>query len=490
VWDEIKAVKRLWSDLKGPLLLVADRPSGHPAALQAFQDVQSRIPSLTTAANQVVVAYMARVRALRKRMLDTLVVISVVDLVLFFAVLWGTKRYVIRPVLLIKEGIGRIQAGDFSHPVPVTTRDELAVLARSFNDLSASLVRLLADVEAEGRALRESEERLRAITQSAVDAIISADSSGCIISWNQGAQRIFGYAEEEVVGKPLTLIMPDRYRGPHESGLTRLRLTGQSEVIGKTLELPGLRRDGSEFPLELSLAAWSRGGERFYTGILRDISERKQAEEAVEKAKQAAEAAARAKSRFLANMSHEIRTPMNGVIGMTSLLLDTPLSAEQREFVQTIRASGDALLTVINDILDFSKIEAGKLALEVVDFDLAETVEGAVEILAEQGRGKGLELSLLIPADVPARLRGDPGRLRQVLLNLITNAVKFTEQGEVFVQVASDQESEKDVVLRFCVRDTGIGLPADAQNWLFQPFTQADGSTTRKFGGTGLAARG
>jgi CheY-like chemotaxis protein/nitrogen-specific signal transduction histidine kinase len=212
----------------------------------------------------------------------------------------------------------------------------------------------------------------------------------------------------------------------------------------------------------------------------------KKAEAALEQARDEALESARVKSRFLANMSHEIRTPMYSITGMTGLLADTKLTREQREYVQSIRDSTENLLGIINDILDFSKIEAGKLSFEVIDFELRGSIENTVEMLAEHAQRKGVELNCWIDAGVPNRLRGDPGRFRQVLANLLANAVKFTEKGEVLVRVTRSSETDDQVMLHFAVTDTGVGIDAKAMSVIFQPFTQGDGSTTRKFGGTGL----
>ncbi len=349
--------------------------------------------------------------------------------------------------------------------------------------------------------LQAEEVCLRAITGSAQEAIMMITPRGTISFWNPAAERLFGYTAEEAIGQDLhALITPPRYRAMFAKAFPLFCQTGQGGAIGKTMELHALRKDGAEIPVELSLSALQLQDGWHAVGILRDITERQRAEQELietntallrqtEFAKEMAaraEMASIAKSEFLANMSHEIRTPMNGVIGMTGLLLDTELSSEQRHYAEVVRASGESLLGLINDILDFSKIEAGKLDLERLDFDLAMLLEDFADTLAARAHEKGLELLCDIDPATPTLLRGDPGRLRQVLANLVGNAVKFTETGEVVVHVAVVSETATNAILEFTVRDTGIGIPADKIGLLFDKFSQVDASTTRRYGGTGL----
>ena len=349
--------------------------------------------------------------------------------------------------------------------------------------------------------LQESENKFNQVLKAAQDAIIMIDSQGRIILWNDAAVRMFGYDTEEALGRDLhQLLAPVRFHEAHAVGFAEFRRTGSGPAVGIMLELAALRKGGEEFPVEISLSSLLLHGEWHAIGILRDITERRQAqnelvatnaqlEQAIARADEMAlqaELANQAKSEFLANMSHEIRTPMNGVIGMSGLLLDTELTAEQRQYAQLVRSSGEALLRVINDILDFSKIEARKLELEVLDFNLRATLEDAAELLALKAEEKGLELVCMIDPATPLWLRGDPGRLRQVLVNLGGNAVKFTHEGEVVIRAGLANEDDQQAMVRFTISDTGIGIPDDRIGTLFSPFTQVDGSTTRRYGGTGL----
>ena len=336
------------------------------------------------------------------------------------------------------------------------------------------------------RALARSEEQLGAVSRTAPDAIIAIRADGTIRSWNPAAERIFGLAEADALDRALAEFVEPVSRDALGAALADITGAGTGPDHTRTLELRGRRADGHVMPIEMSCSGWTAGGLAYATVIARDISDRKLAEDALIRARESALETSRLKSEFLATMSHEIRTPMNGVIGMTALLLDTHLTAEQREYAVTVRRSGEALLAIINDILDFSKIEAGKLTLEPMPFALRNTVAEFLKTAGPLAHAKGLELTYDVSPEIPDGIEADAGRIGQVLLNLVGNAIKFTERGEVAVLVTPGVASGDGVVLNFAVRDTGIGISADQQRLIFDAFAQADGSTTRRYGGTGL----
>jgi two-component system sensor histidine kinase/response regulator len=333
-------------------------------------------------------------------------------------------------------------------------------------------------------SLRESEERFRIMADSCPTIIWVTDAEGTTRLANRMCREFFGAPFEQLEsGQSRLLIHPDdhnQYVAKFQSAVhNRAPFRAEARV----------RRADGEWRWIVSYAEprLSLGGEFLgHVGISPDITDRKQTEEALQRAKDAAESANRSKSEFLANMSHEIRTPMNGVIGLTDLVLDTELTSEQRNYLENVRVSADSLLRILNDILDFSKIEAGKLEIEVIEFDLRHTVEAILKVLGIRAAARNLELACELASDIPARVLGDPGRLRQILVNLIGNATKFTETGEVVMSVERRYAVAGEVELHFSVKDTGIGIPLGKQQHVFSAFAQADSSSTRTFGGTGL----
>jgi PAS domain S-box-containing protein len=337
--------------------------------------------------------------------------------------------------------------------------------------------RVLA-VESAGR--QSAQEELGRLFDLSLDLVCVVDEGGRLRRLSPSWGAALGHRAEDLVGTPLRdLVHPEDWPAT-EAQVRHLLDSGTRAAFESRTRC----RDCSFRWLHWNAAPLP--GQRLFFATGRDVTERRRMTEELEQSRQAAESANRAKSLFLANMSHEIRTPLNGVLGMTGLALDTDLTAEQREYLGMARASGEALLHIINDILDFSKIEAGKLEFEELDFDLHAAVEEAVGLLAEKAAAKGLELVCQVEAEAPCWLRGDPGRLRQVVLNLAGNAIKFTERGEVVVRARPEEQGVAGALVRCEVCDTGPGIPAEVQPRLFRSFEQADGSTTRKHGGTGL----
>ncbi|HEX2100084.1 MAG TPA: ATP-binding protein, partial [Candidatus Synoicihabitans sp.] len=448
---------------------------------------------------------------LRARTVRYFMIVAVVLVLVVGATWWIAgviRRHIASPISALARLAKRI-ATERDYAVRAERRgaDEVGQLIDGFNDMLVQIQardqdlqhareQLEARVEERTEQLRtESTHRKRiadalALSEAFLQSLIEnlpiglyrKDQAGMVIF----ANRRFA----ELVGKDLPEIIGSRDRDIFPTAVAE-RLREQAEHVTRTkaVQQTIAEWDQPSRTRWLQITTVPISSEQRLVGLQGlcwDITERQEAEQALKAAKEAAEAAARAKSEFLANMSHEIRTPMNGVIGMTGLLLETPMDPVQREFAETIRVSAESLLGIVNDILDFSRGDAGKLDLEELDFDLVETVESTLEMLGERAQTKNLELVAAIDPGVPTFVRGDPGRLRQILLNLVGNAIKFTERGEVSVRCRCDRASATEILLHFEVRDTGIGIPVTVQAKLFEPFTQADSSTTRRYGGTGL----
>ncbi len=348
---------------------------------------------------------------------------------------------------------------------------------------SRSIFQDVSEVKQAQEELQQSEERYRAVADSAVDSIITIDSEGIMVGWNQGATKTFGYEEKEVIGFPINNIIPEKHADLHQSSINRIEHGGEPRMIGKTIELRGKRKNGEVFPIELSLAGWNTINDHFYTGIIRDITRRKLEEVELLNAKERAEESDQLKSAFLANMSHEIRTPMNAILGFSEMLNDTELSEENKtKYISFITNSTNQLLHIITDIVDISKVEANQEKMQPKVFNLINLLNDIKTAFEPQAEKKNLKFQLQthLPATL-VNISSDPDKLKQIISNLLENALKFTDNGTIKLDVEALENQ-----LIFHVSDTGIGIDSALHEVIFDRFRQVETALTRKFGGLGL----
>jgi two-component system, sensor histidine kinase and response regulator len=404
-----------------------------------------------------------------------------VNVIAVFIMMFLYRRVIGGPMETLLDGIDRFGKSNAFEMIKLSRIDEFGRLAKTFNRMAQNLNTSMVSIE----ALEASQRRFQDVVNNSGEWIWELDTQGYFCYANPAVETLLKYRPEEILGHHLIeYVRPEHKEAILENykNVCSVQASFRNEVFSL------LNKDGRIVHIEISAVPMvsTEGELTGYRGACRDISDRIKAERELKTAKEDAEKANRAKSEFLANMSHEIRTPMNGIIGNTALALDTELSPEQNDFLKAINTSADHLLGLINEILDFSKIEAGQFDLELIDFAPRTAIETAAESIAVKAHEKGLELNCHIDSEVPDYLIGDPGRLRQILLNLGGNAIKFTDTGEVTILCQVDTQDAESITLHLSVSDTGIGIPEDKLEVIFRSFEQADGSTTRKYGGTGL----
>lgn len=430
-----------------------------------------------------------RIRGLGLVLLATL--ISVIGLSMIFQDAW-----VLKPLRRLARSVKEISDGNYDAQMPRASRDEVGDFHHAFDTMRSKLRQREADLVA-------SRRRLAATIHNSGEGVLTIDGRGAVQSYNKSAELIFGHTREEVVGRNVSMLFPAEQQRPRESGLVQYLSEGRGDLFGNNRALRGVRKGGEVFPAWVAVGKVVLPEEIFYTAAVLDITEQKQAEETLRRgrdqlqqlvteqtkdlleAKEQAESASKAKSEFLTTMSHEIRTPLNAILGRTELLQETKLQEEQSAHVSALESAGEQLLQLIDDILDFSTIEAGRLELEEVVFDVRNAVDEVYSLFLHSTEQKGLEFALDYTGDELLLHRGDPTRLKQVLINIVGNAVKFTNQGRVELGMRLSGVNGATSMI-FSVQDTGIGIPREKQQVIFKRFTQADSSTTRYFGGTGL----
>jgi two-component system, sensor histidine kinase and response regulator len=475
-------------------------------------------PALTGIVGNVYVGFSRAKLISSIHTMELVILLSTVGVMLVITLAFmGVIKHIVAPVRTLTkatEALGHDGHAGFQD-LPVVSNDEIGVLTNAFNRMAGEIREQHETLEARVRdrtqalseandklageiserrktesALRESSELVMLLLDATPEAIYGIDTSGNCTFCNPSCLRLLGYQKtEDLLGKNMhTMIHHTRPDGTSYPVEECHIFEAFRNGTGTHIENEVLwRSDGSSFPAEYWSRPINNGGKLIGSVVtFIDVTQRRQEEKALRDAKEAADTANHAKSTFLATMSHEIRTPMNGILGMTELVLDTELTSEQREHLGLVRLSAESLLSIINDILDFSKIEAGKFELETIPFDLRESLGETMKALSFRAHQKGIELIYEVEPEVPEALLGDPGRIRQILINLVGNGIKFTERGEILVSVQEESSQPNRTSLHFSVKDSGVGIPLEKQGLIFEAFSQADGSMARKYGGTGL----
>lgn len=480
----------------------------------ANQDLRVlRVPVLAGIAGHLVLGVEQDILAQAQARMTSRLVWTLCALLTAFTCLFALlARRITRPLTLLSQDIQRLREDPKAEmaQAPDGSTDEIGQLRTAFQQLASEVtaqqIRLeqgiqlrtaqlntaLSQATSASTRLAASEGRIRAILDSCMDAVVTFTPEGIVTSWNLTALDMFQFTPEEVKGQPLgDLILKDAADPSRDRQGSKL-LSHLADCRGgkhaRSITLEARRKDGSVLSVELVITPFVDEHGLSLCAFIRDVTDRLAAEQELIHARDAAEAGSRSKSEFLATMSHEIRTPMNGVLGFVNLLEDTPLNTDQKELIRTVRSSAEALLTIINDVLDFSKIEAGALELEAIPMEIVRLGSDVVDLMVSHAEARGLQLIFAPSHSLPSEVVGDPGRIRQVILNLVGNAVKFTESGHVLLSMkwSDDPSMEDRGWMEVSVQDTGVGIPADRLSRLFQRFSQADASTTRRFGGTGL----
>jgi len=410
------------------------------------------------------------------------ILVALPILLLFILATFIFSNLLARPLRKITAAVDGFASGRHSdiNDLPLTRSDEIGFLAKSFSSM-------MAGVEERERALKNGQIRLDAIFNSVNESVITIDSHGIIEMANGACRKLFGYTEKELIGNNVSCLMPDAYKSEHDGYINKYITTGEAGVLGVGRELAAQKKDGTIFPIDLSISEFHLEGARYFSGVIRDISQRKDAEQKLLEALASAEQANMAKTEFLSVMNHELRTPLNGVLGMLSLLNDSTVDDEQRVFINTAIDSAQLLLSQLNDIIEYTNLESMFRESDDVVIDLEQVFEGLLELYADKARTRGITLSVEgFAGDTQPQMTGDIKSLTKVLRYLIDNAIKYTEHGNVVLSARYTKNIDNTCLVTVEVKDSGIGISSEIQNMIFEPFYQGDSSSTRAYGGTGL----